>query len=132
MAGRDFALISGPLAPGGSAALAARVREAVAADVQAEAERIFTAADDRWPVRTGKSKAGLYMRDDSTATMIVIRIGNTVDYARFIKSAKLGAKPGPSFRPVLTRELGDPVRAARKTLPARAAELAAEALEAAG
>lgn len=129
MRGRDFVRIEGPLAPSQAGALAARVREELTAEVTAEAERIFSEAEARWPVRTGRSRDGLYLRDDSTPTTIIIRIGNSVDYARFIRSAKLGSKPGPSFRPVLTRELGDPVRAARKALPQRAADVVAAVIE---
>jgi hypothetical protein len=132
LARQGFAIIEGPLAPGGSAAMAAQVREKLTAFMEGEAVRIYEDALDTWPIRTGKSRAGLFIRDDSAGSLLFWRIGNTVEYARYIKSVKLGKKIGPSFRPVMTRDLGDPVRLARKTLPARAADLAAEALEAAG
>jgi len=130
--GRDFAGIGGRLAEGGSAAIAAEVRAKAAAMLTDDAARIFKDAQDRWPIKTGASRAALFVRDESTATMIVIRIGNTAPYAKFIKSAKIGRGPGPSFRWAMTRELGDPVRAVRKTLPARVAELAGAILEGRG
>lgn len=118
--------LSGPLADPLSAVAA--IRDRVAALVTDDAAAIFAQAEDRWPVRTGKSKRGLYLRDESAGSLIVVRIGNSVDYARFIKSLKVGPKPGPDWRPVLTRELGDPVRAARRTLAPRAADVAASVL----
>lgn len=129
MRGRDFIRVEGPLAPSQAGALAARVREELTDEVTAEAERILAEAEARWPIRTGRSRDGLYLRDDSAAATIILRIGNSVDYARFIRSAKMGRKPSPNFRPVLTRELGDPVRAARKALPQRAADVVAAVIE---
>lgn len=132
VAHRGYAVIEGPLAPGGSAAMAAQVRAKLTTFMEGEAVRIYEGALETWPIRTGKSRAGLFIRDDSAGSLLFWKIGNTVEYARYIKSVKIGKAIGKSFRPVMTRDLGDPVRAARKAIPERAAELAAEALEAAG
>lgn len=118
--------LSGPLAD--PLAAVAAIRDRVAWLIEADATRIFEQAEERWPVRTGKSKRGLVLEDGRMGSLIVFRIRNTVDYARFIKSLKVGPKPGPDWRPVLTRELGDPVRAARRTLAPRAADVAASVL----
>jgi hypothetical protein len=123
---RQPPLVSGPAAD--PARLSAEVRARLIPLVTDDAARIYSEAEARWPVRTGKSKAGLFLRDESSGDLIVIRIGNTVDYARFIRSLKVGTKSAGDWRPVLTRELGDPVRASRRTLPSRAADVAAAAL----
>ena len=121
---RDRAEITGPLADPTRAIvqIRARVTQLVATD----ASTIYQEADSRWPIRTGRSKAALFSRDESGGA--VFRLGCGVDYARFIKSLKVGKKSAGEWRHVLTRELGDPVRAARRTLGPRAAEIAAEVL----
>ena len=129
LAQRGFAVIDGPLGPDGAGAMAAKVREALTAHMETVAVGIYEAALETWPIRTGRSRDGLFIRDDSNGSLLFWRIGNTVEYARYIKSVKLGKKIGKVFRPVMTRDLGDPVRLARKTLPAQAAELAAAAIE---
>jgi hypothetical protein len=123
---RDRAEITGPLADPTRAIvqIRARVTQLVATD----ASTIYQEADSRWPIRTGRSKAALFSRDESGGALVVFRLGCGVDYARFIKSLKVGKKSAGEWRHVLTRELGDPVRAARRTLGPRAAEIAAEVL----
>lgn len=123
---RDHAQISGPLADPTRAIVEIRTR--VTQLVATDATTIYQQADSRWPIRTGKSKAALFSRDESSGSLVVFRLGCGIDYARFIRSLKVGKKSAGDFRPVLTRELGDPVRAARRTLGLRAADIAAEVL----
>ncbi len=123
---RQPPLLSGPAAD--PVRLSAEVRARLVPLVTDDAQRIYADAEARWPVRTGRSKAGLFLRDESSGELIVIKLGNSVDYARFIRSLKVGTKSAGDWRPVLTRELGDPVRASRRTLPSRAADVAAAAL----
>lgn len=121
------AVITGPLAH--PELIIRAVRQRVGELVSGDAEGIFARAQVRWPVRTGKSARGLFLTDVSTGSVVGFRLGNSVRYARFIKSMKVGKVMGPDWRPVLTRELGDPVRAARRTLPPRAADVAAAVVE---
>lgn len=126
MTGRDRAVISGPLAHPERVTL--EIRGRVTQLVASDAQSIYESADSRWPIRTGKSKAALFSRDESSGSLVVWRLGCGVDYARFIRSLKVGRKNAGDWRPVLTRELGDPVRAARRTLGPRAADIAADVL----
>lgn len=123
---RQPPLLSGPAAD--PAGLSQAVRGRLMLLVEKTALDIFERAEERWPVRTGKSRAGLFMREHMVGSVVLYQLGNTVDYARFIRSLKVGTKSAGDWRPVLTRELGDPVRASRRTLPSRAADVAAAAL----
>jgi hypothetical protein len=130
--GRDEIRIRGRWADQGPGGLTAVVAERLKGLVMDDAQTIFDDARESLPVRTGRSRDGLFLRDDSAGTMIVMRIGNTVDYARFSQSGKRGTTPTRGVRSVLTRDLGDPVRAARRTLATRAAAAAAQALDGEG
>jgi hypothetical protein len=121
------AIITGPLAR--PELIIRAVRDRVGQLVTGDAEEVIARARVRWPVRTGKSAKGLFLTDVSAGSVVGYRLGNSVPYARFIQSMKVGKKNEGIWRPVMTRELGDPVRAARRTLPPRAAEVAAAVVE---
>ncbi len=106
------------------------LRDRVNAIVEGQAVQIYLAARERWPVRTGRSRNQIFVEDVSAGPVIAHRVGNTSPYARFIRSTKLGEKArAVRMRFVLTRELGDPVRAARRALPGLVAPVVRELLE---
>lgn len=110
--------------------LMGELRRRMVALTREEAEAIYARARERWPVRTGRSREGLFIEDRSTPDVIDWRLGNSVDYARFVRSTKLGRKlDGTRRRAVLTVELGDPIRAARKRLVTRGAAAAVAVVE---
>jgi hypothetical protein len=106
------------------------LRDRINAIVEGQAVQIYLAARERWPVRTGRSRSQIFVEDVSAGPVIAHRVGNTSPYARFIRSTKLGEKArAVRMRFVLTRELGDPVRAARRALPGLVAPVVRELLE---
>ena len=125
--GSDLARVTGPLADPG--ALVVAVRERLRDHVIDVGAEIFERARERWPIRTGKSREGLYLREESGGMLIFVRLGNSVPYARFVRSMKIGRRKGPDYRPAMTRELGDPVREAKRELPARAAAITADVVQ---
>lgn len=121
------AVLTGPLAH--PDLIIRAVRDRIGELVTGDAEAVIARARVRWPVRTGRSAKGLFLTDVSGGSVVAFRLGNSVPYARFIQSMKVGKKNEGIWRPVMTRELGDPVRAARRTLPPRAADVAAAVVE---
>jgi hypothetical protein len=118
--------LTGPLAD--PAGIARDIRDRALRLVEDEGRTIFDAARDRWPVRTGRSRDGLTFERAEVGSLIYVRIRNGVDYARFIKSAKIGEAKGPSFRHAMTIELGNPIRAARKGMTQQVKDMVAAAL----
>lgn len=90
----------------------------VAEAVERAADRIVAEARERWPVRTGRSRAGLeaVVVVDPGLTTIRGTVVNEVEYARFVKDkqdrsamTELLAKPIRAATPALIAEIGDRV-----------------------
>jgi hypothetical protein len=113
--------------------LVAELRRRLTPLTEDEARAIYDRARERWPVRTGRSREGLFLRDVSEGDVVAWQVGNDVDYARFVKSTKLGRKlDAVRRRAALTEELGNPVRLARKRLVTRGAAVTVAVLEGRG
>ena len=61
--------------------------------LETEARAVHDAARARWPVRTGESRDGLYWGVAVASDLSFIRgfVSNSVDYAFYVKSAKVNS-----------------------------------------
>lgn len=123
---RDFARVTGRLT---DPELGATLRRRVIGLCAEISQRILDDAKAQWPVRSGRSLASLFIRDESEGDRVDFRIGADAEYARFIRSTKIGKERDASrYRHVMTEHLQKPVRAARKEVVARGAQAAVEVL----
>lgn len=67
--------------------------------MEAEAGIVEARIESEWPVKTGRSKAAFSTRIELSAGKVSRRIGNSVDYLRYIKGKEQNGKP--SFRVVV-------------------------------
>ena len=67
--------------------------------MEAEAGMVEARIASVWPVETGQSRAAFSTRMELSAGRVARRIGNSVDYVRYVKGRKQGGKS--SFREVV-------------------------------
>lgn len=105
----------------------------VADELQREADRILQEEIlPNWPVKTGQSRDGwktsLRVHPDSFEVEVVIF--NDLDYTRYVKSTRVGAKKDATrLRSPFQEHVRKPVLAAEKQLATRLAEVLASHLQ---
>lgn len=107
-----------------------RIREVVrrvAREItRVEAEAIADAARETWPVRTGRSLAGIVAEERPIPDGVRWVVGDTVPYARFIRSTKAGRRlDAVRLRYPYTVSIGMPARTAGRRIAQRVVQQAA-------
>lgn len=101
-------------------------------ELEKQAQELLAEVQETWPVATGRSKAGFSLvttvEDGYTVSVDVL---NDVDYARFIKSTKKGAKSDATrLRQPIKTDVIAPAKTAQKDLAKRLPEILAKYLQA--